>query len=69
VSLGVSWAVLGLVSLAGIDDRANFAHVALMGFANESILVVYCRRLGATIQALVAESSQQVMSLSLGDLT
>jgi hypothetical protein len=29
--------VLGLVSLAGIDDRANFAHVALMGFANKSI--------------------------------
>jgi hypothetical protein len=38
VRLGVvNWAMLGLVSLAGIDDRTNFAHVTLMGFANESI--------------------------------
>jgi hypothetical protein len=32
-------------------------------------LLLHARRLGATIQALVAESSHQVTSLSLGDLT
>jgi hypothetical protein len=61
-----SWAVLGL---ARIDNRS-------VGYANERN--TWCSaistamgpwRLGATIQALVAESSHQVTSLSLSDLT